>query len=163
MLFTCYSPVRHSQYCYCSFDLHGSGTPPAFVLSQDQTLMFKPNSNSTSRGLNSIELRCSLYCSFQCYAVFKVRSLLLEVLPSDGQLAYLIKTDAQCQAQNGLFSCKSPDFQFLVIPEMPARLLAILYCILWDSSRGIFSQIWMKSFESHCLPDCLVYYKAIHI
>ena len=23
-------------------DLHGSGTPPAFVLSQDQTLVFKP-------------------------------------------------------------------------------------------------------------------------
>ena len=31
-----YSPVRH-WYCY-PFDLHVLGTPPAFVLSQDQTL-----------------------------------------------------------------------------------------------------------------------------
>jgi hypothetical protein len=34
-----YSPVRH-WYCY-PFDLHVLGTPPAFVLSQDQTLKFK--------------------------------------------------------------------------------------------------------------------------
>lgn len=39
-LLTCYSPVRHS----CTperalpFDLHVLSTPPAFVLSQDQTL-----------------------------------------------------------------------------------------------------------------------------
>ena len=33
-----YSPVRH-WYCY-PFDLHVLGTPPAFVLSQDQTLKF---------------------------------------------------------------------------------------------------------------------------
>jgi hypothetical protein len=33
-----YSPVRH--WCYHPFDLHVLGTPPAFVLSQDQTLMF---------------------------------------------------------------------------------------------------------------------------
>jgi hypothetical protein len=31
-----YSPVRH--WCYHPFDLHVLGTPPAFVLSQDQTL-----------------------------------------------------------------------------------------------------------------------------
>src|SRR5262245_47058012 len=40
---TCYSPVRHS----CTperalpFDLHVLSTPPAFVLSQDQTLQTK--------------------------------------------------------------------------------------------------------------------------
>ena len=33
-----YSPVRH--WCYHPFDLHVLGTPPAFVLSQDQTLKF---------------------------------------------------------------------------------------------------------------------------
>jgi hypothetical protein len=31
-----YSPVRH--WCCHPFDLHVLGTPPAFVLSQDQTL-----------------------------------------------------------------------------------------------------------------------------
>ena len=40
-LVTCYSPVRHSApgaSTWSSFDLHVLGTPPAFVLSQDQTL-----------------------------------------------------------------------------------------------------------------------------
>jgi hypothetical protein len=43
-----------------SFDLHGSSTPPAFVLSQDQTLMFKSYAHIHFHGLNSSkELRCS--------------------------------------------------------------------------------------------------------
>jgi hypothetical protein len=42
-LLTCYSPVRRSVIdlvtrIYSSLDLHALGTPPAFVLSQDQTL-----------------------------------------------------------------------------------------------------------------------------
>jgi len=40
-LVTCYSPVRHSVQgasTPTSFDLHVLSTPPAFVLSQDQTL-----------------------------------------------------------------------------------------------------------------------------
>ena len=38
---TCYSPVRHSViHCWITaFDLHVLGTPPALILSQDQTLM----------------------------------------------------------------------------------------------------------------------------
>lgn len=42
---TCYSPVRHSASketevsIEAAFDLHVLGTPPAFVLSQDQTLI----------------------------------------------------------------------------------------------------------------------------
>ena len=35
---TCYSPVRHYLPEGRPFDLHVLGTPPAFVLSQDQTL-----------------------------------------------------------------------------------------------------------------------------
>jgi hypothetical protein len=35
---TRYSPVRHSADCSAAFDLHVLGTPPAFILSQDQTL-----------------------------------------------------------------------------------------------------------------------------
>ena len=41
---TCYSPVRHftkNPKVPFSFDLHVLSTPPAFVLSQDQTLQFK--------------------------------------------------------------------------------------------------------------------------
>ncbi len=42
-MLTCYSPVRHSLFIsiateWSAFDLHVLGTPPAFVLSQDQTL-----------------------------------------------------------------------------------------------------------------------------
>ncbi len=40
-LSTCYSPVRHSTHSpkrAFSFDLHVLSTPPAFILSQDQTL-----------------------------------------------------------------------------------------------------------------------------
>ena len=34
---TCSSAVRHSQPEGCAFDLHALGTPPALILSQDQT------------------------------------------------------------------------------------------------------------------------------
>ena len=44
-LLTCYSPVRHyaskSKLPSAPFDLHVLSTPPAFVLSQDQTLTLK--------------------------------------------------------------------------------------------------------------------------
>jgi hypothetical protein len=45
---TCYSPVRHSSHSEkrFPFDLHVLSTPPAFVLSQDQTLQTKtPETN----------------------------------------------------------------------------------------------------------------------
>ena len=55
---TRYSPVRHcpllqldeSSFKGTPFDLHVLSTPPAFILSQDQTLMFNvdPSSRSTS-------------------------------------------------------------------------------------------------------------------
>ena len=43
---TCYSPVRHSVTpCGATaFDLHVLGTPPALILSQDQTLMLNLSS-----------------------------------------------------------------------------------------------------------------------
>jgi hypothetical protein len=46
---TCYSPVRHSSHSKerFPFDLHVLSTPPAFVLSQDQTLQTKIQRNLT--------------------------------------------------------------------------------------------------------------------
>ena len=43
---TCYSPVRHSctPESALPFDLHVLSTPPAFVLSQNQTLRYKTKS-----------------------------------------------------------------------------------------------------------------------
>ena len=48
---TCYSPVCHyPSYCYKGpFDLHALGTPPAFILSQDQTLRLISLFRSKSR------------------------------------------------------------------------------------------------------------------
>ena len=49
---TCYSPVRRSPEAEASFahDLHVLSTPPAFILSQDQTLQFEPFSMSPANG-----------------------------------------------------------------------------------------------------------------
>src|SRR4029077_6351375 len=51
---TCYSPVRHSSTPEGAFpfDLHVLSTPPAFVLSQDQTLQTKTPTHKT-HGQNS--------------------------------------------------------------------------------------------------------------
>ena len=48
-LLTCYSPVRRSSTTEVAFplDLHVLSTPPAFVLSQDQTLHRKQNPHTT--------------------------------------------------------------------------------------------------------------------
>ena len=63
---TCYSPVRHSSFSGGAssggkkeaYDLHVLGTPPAFVLSQDQTLIIKVR--TILRSLSSICLLA--YC-----------------------------------------------------------------------------------------------------
>ena len=63
---TCYSPVRHwvSQAASCPitpFDLHVLGTPPAFVLSQDQTLrnIMKSSRFPFTDRLGCNRVRCS--------------------------------------------------------------------------------------------------------
>ncbi len=51
---TCYSPVRHSTRTpkdAFAFDLHVLSTPPAFVLSQDQTLQFETVASPESLNL----------------------------------------------------------------------------------------------------------------
>jgi hypothetical protein len=55
------------------FDLHVLGTPPAFILSQDQTLMFKflivQNSLTVRCSRSVSHLRYSLRCSVYCFWV----------------------------------------------------------------------------------------------
>src|SRR3569833_1962176 len=50
---TCYSPVRHSSHSEerFPFDLHVLSTPPAFVLSQNQTLQTKPTKGQSGKHL----------------------------------------------------------------------------------------------------------------
>ena len=56
-LLTCYSPVRHSHQkrkrSWIPFDLHVLSTPPAFILSQDQTLQQKPKTSVQARKQSS--------------------------------------------------------------------------------------------------------------
>jgi hypothetical protein len=55
---TCYSPVRRSPVAEATFahDLHVLSTPPAFILSQDQTLQFRPLRHADRLRLHSLFL-----------------------------------------------------------------------------------------------------------
>ena len=68
-LFTRYSPVRHSTRgpkTTFAFDLHVLSTPPAFVLSQDQTLQLNfPMRQKPSPLVFSNSARCTVW-SFSC-------------------------------------------------------------------------------------------------
>ena len=57
-LSTCYSPVRRSivTEVTLALDLHVLSTPPAFILSQDQTLQFKPSQSTTRRRVDQNSL-----------------------------------------------------------------------------------------------------------
>ena len=65
-----YSPVRHSSSEEDSFDLHVLGTPPAFILSQDQTLHC-PSISSDNFGLFSSFLFLKL--NWRCVLFFPVQ------------------------------------------------------------------------------------------
>src|SRR6185437_5524734 len=73
-LLTCYSPVRHSLFIsiateWSAFDLHVLGTPPAFVLSQDQTLRRDSRPAKPPRRGDSTEPRIrESPCSDSCMA-----------------------------------------------------------------------------------------------
>ena len=58
------SPVRHSPASYCydplPFDLHVLGMPPAFNLSQDQTLQLKTSGPKTLFFELNVRLQASL-------------------------------------------------------------------------------------------------------
>ena len=72
-------PLRPSTIAHkgSPLDLHVLGTPPAFVLSQDQTLMFNPLSYGLGafaplpKDLHSLRIFCR--SSLLCCIVFKVR------------------------------------------------------------------------------------------
>ena len=78
---TLYSPVRHCTICIAtdfSFDLHVLSTPPAFVLSQDQTLRKAFTAPAcacaASFEVSSKESHVALTSFLACYLVFKERA-----------------------------------------------------------------------------------------
>ena len=97
-LLTCYSPVRHynskSKLFELPFDLHVLGAPPAFVLSQDQTLYL-----------------FFLFSLFPNFSLLAVRSKLLIFFSFDkGFYSYLLLFIFQCSLFFRLSLC---DFYIL--------------------------------------------------
>ncbi len=86
-LLTCYSPVRHSstpsKLGASAFDLHVLSTPPAFVLSQDQTLRKKLHAHK-----NSGQFKCTLLSSQEPDT--HRTDPTTTARPSEGQLVYCI-------------------------------------------------------------------------
>ena len=82
-----------------SFDLHVLSTPPAFVLSQDQTLLFNPSRSSPMRAnapsINSISTlpESTVLLLLVLCIVFKDRAARV----SRGQLVYIITCSLICQ------------------------------------------------------------------
>ena len=73
-LSTRYSPVRHfhRSKLRITFDLHVLSTPPAFVLSQDQTLQFNFKTGKSDSSLKQLTfLLQNPQCCFVYYLVFK--------------------------------------------------------------------------------------------
>ena len=96
-------PLKHTTFhpktsaCMSPLDLHVLGTPPAFVLSQDQTLPFNPSSNlplslKIFTHQNHLSLCVSSFCIF-----VKVRICSPAVNSVRSELDYHTKGYAICQ------------------------------------------------------------------
>ena len=83
-----YSPVRHSSSEEDASDLHVLGTPPAFILSQDQTLHWICEELMFSSSIKCFQINLTCICS-----VFNVLSALLT-----GVLTYTITIHFACKA-----------------------------------------------------------------
>src|SRR5699024_1224796 len=109
---TCYSPVRHSSFNKPeglkkeAFDLHVLGTPPAFVLSQDQTLIIKVCIDHTPDRFCSNKIDFASFC-LHVFASINRSSLHIGCLLalfsfqrstlSLQQLLHLIRQENNCQ------------------------------------------------------------------
>ena len=100
-------------------DLHVLGTPPAFVLSQDQTLMFNPHpitgANRLSAFLTRSESDCSLSALTSLYrfqgSLVPARSLALARAPRDN-IDYYTHSDHFCQHFFSAFKNRVPSYLY---------------------------------------------------
>ena len=132
-LLTRYSPVRHSAKIksklsfLASFDLHVLGTPPAFILSQDQTLkkILRAIWLFTYHFINSNELNFgSLFSSSAFYSIFKIRAARLTFLSRE----VLVNSTSCCSDCQALFLKFFSSFKLetSVLPEGLIRISPIL-------------------------------------
>ena len=127
---TRYSPVRHSVSWNpsenfnqnTSFDLHVLGTPPAFILSQDQTLMFKFVRSK------SVWLILPFYCCFRfLFWIFSFK---------DVQPGLFFYSNFQ-----GFTYCSIFDFQGSLLLSVSAAT-HLVYQILFCLSTTFFIYFW---------------------
>src|SRR5699024_6244954 len=106
---TCYSPVRHSSFNKPeglkkeAFDLHVLGTPPAFVLSQDQTLIIKGCIDHTPDRFCSNKIDFASFC--------------LHVFASRIEARYTLVVCLLCSVFKG-FLCRYSNFYILPVSKI---------------------------------------------
>ena len=112
VLFPCLGKVAHAlltrpplkqliaSYSLSPLDLHVLGTPPAFVLSQDQTLSFNPLSLNrvSSTKFHSFGITV-LFALFLFCIVFKVRTGLASVFEAARATSFVILTQFLAKAE----------------------------------------------------------------
>jgi hypothetical protein len=78
----CSSPVRHSPLTEMSFpfDLHVLGTPPAFILSQDQTLRLQQSFVPTERSITLLLVLCDSFPRLRFCCLLSCHSAVVKVL-----------------------------------------------------------------------------------
>ena len=91
-------PLKHWPKPLSPLDLHVLGTPPAFVLSQDQTLAFNPLylSGVSPARCKLIRNYCLLFALFLFCIVFKVQCPPLGLCLAS-KLVYIIIVPPKCQ------------------------------------------------------------------
>jgi len=172
-----------------SSDLHGSGTPPAFVLSQDQTLLFKSLAqiplgtrfySKKSRSLSLSSLFFSVLCGFQGARVDsqnrcirpeglaaltrRVDAMPLGGFPRQQQLAYSIKPVARCQAQFRDFPHKTPVFQLPVKAAFASFDCSQYFIVFYRVMQAVTSSIFVcirlaRPVVLHMLQQFIIYFK----
>ena len=152
---TRYSPVRHSvtfvpKNSGASFDLHVLGTPPAFILSQDQTLMLKV----CIRSQDLLVLKLPFTVNFGlvlCWTMFFEYSL-------KNFQGFMLLFSYQCP-----FRCLSDNFYILSNSFVFVKNFFIYFLKLFFSASCCFHNVWysimfsticQELFQSFLSPFC---------
>ena len=128
---TCYSPVCHSViHCWITaFDLHVLGTPPALILSQDQTLMlnalvttFAPCGARADRNFltrSPVDLALALYFVRVSLLRRSLAAASARLLTLDGRsLLHTTSREAACTHEH---LCACTHYLVFKEPECPTR------------------------------------------
>ena len=131
---TRYSPVRHSP---CgAFDLHVLSTPPAFVLSQDQTLRFDTQIENTVINLRLTDTVTCLQITIYEGRLLRLRLRLHQLTISVSAWLRLLQT-ATCASLLYTSLVQEP-LDFLAEFSAPLSAEAPVYTRLLRAAQGFF-------------------------